>query len=71
MKIKLFREFNSFSNICIKCGEEYWGTDDCCEDCKDFDLEDEEIEKIIRTEDSKSLPFFHVPTTKSQNIYNL
>lgn len=69
MKIKLFEEFNSMSDTCSKCGEEFWGDTDICDDCKDSDLESEKIEKDENKKDKKHLPFFGVPTTKSQNIY--
>lgn len=71
MKIKLFKEFSSISNICSKCGEEYWGDNDVCDDCKDSDLEVGEVEKQNIEKKKKHLPFFGVPTTKSQNLYYL
>jgi hypothetical protein len=71
MRLKLFKEFNnSISSICIKCGNEFWGDFDICDDCKDSDLEpDEKIE--IEEPSNKELPSFGIPTTRSQNLYYL
>ena len=68
MRIKLFREFNSMSNVCIKCGEEFCGDDECCQDCKDTDVEEKHIEPKERKL-KEELPMFGVPTPRSQNIY--
>lgn len=71
MRVKMFEEFNNqISHTCDRCGEEFWGDDGCCDDCKDTDLEDEE-DYIVRPEEEKRLPSFEVPMTKSQNIYFL
>lgn len=71
MKLKLFKEFISISSICHKCGEEYWGDEDICDDCKDSDLESYEDEEENIERKKRNLPFFGVPTTKSQNLYYL
>lgn len=59
------------SDTCIKCGEEYWGDEDTCDDCKDFDLENDDDHEDSNGEEKNKLPFFGVPTTKSQNTYYL
>lgn len=66
----IIRESNLVSDTCIKCGEEYWGESDICDDCKDSDLEEKEVEEAPEKK-KKQLPFFGVPTTKSQNNYYL
>lgn len=69
MRLKLFQEFN-MSKICDYCGEEYWSDDDKCDDCKDSDLEDKNIDEPIE-KSKKHLPSFGIVTTRSQSIYNL
>jgi hypothetical protein len=73
MIIKTFEDFqDTFSRICDRCGEEYWGDSDLCDDCKDSD--NEQIIDIVpeyKKNNKVILPKFDLPTTRSQNIYNL
>ena len=71
MRIKLFEQYTQeMSSICDRCGEEFWGEDETCDDCKDSDLESKDYLTPEENEE-KQLPFFNIPTTKSQNLYYL
>ena len=71
MRIKLFEQYTrEMSSVCGKCGEEFWSEDEICDDCKDSDLESKDYLTPEENEE-KQLPFFNIPTTKSQNLYYL
>ena len=73
MKIRTFEDWSGgMSSPCDRCGEEHWGEDDVCDDCRDSDLGDGPSDPATPTERVPSdLPSFGVRTTKSQNIYYL
>jgi hypothetical protein len=71
MRIKLFEQFTQeMLSVCGKCGEEFWDEDEICDDCKDSDLESKDY-LTPEEDEEKHLPFFNIPTTKSQNLYYL
>ncbi len=76
MVIKSFNEWqDGMSSICPKCGQEFWGHSETCDDCKDSDLEEVPEKPVtVAARDQgarRDLPRFGVPTTRSQNIYYL